>query len=134
MGRGLSVLQMKILAIGAEEITNSGRQEPITTNRQGMDVETSLALVKIYGRRGKYGWEWPDGAKLNAARAAISRAFARLESRGLVVRMKMVHKKEAGVSLTPEGWRYVQEHMPAASSRPVDNVVDKTMDTMDNVG
>lgn len=114
MGRGLSDLQQKILALGVEEIKRLNRGEPPNQVPKGFDISVTSAVVRFYGEKWEYGWHWPEGPALNAARAAVSRALVRLESRGLVVRMKMCHAREAGANLTPEGWRYVHERMPDA--------------------
>lgn len=114
MGRGLSDLQQKILALGVEENKKHNRGEPPNQILDRFDISITSAVVSFYGEKGKYGWDWPEGPALNAARVAVSRALVRLEARGLVARMKMCHAREAGANLTPEGWRYVQEMMPAA--------------------
>jgi hypothetical protein len=118
--RKLSKLQKQILALALENRVREGRA---FESHHGADVFYSQILAEVYG----FQTTWPlrrthgehagqricgqhlfDPATIgegryNAAQAAISRAMARLESRGLVRRLCGHISHWAGCDLTPAG-------------------------------
>lgn len=108
---GLSALQRGILALAlANREAGGGAYVRSDDGRQcGADVQTRTVLEVVYGWRPVRRVKHEYGAQAfdirqpgyGAARAAVSRAFARLEARGLVVRMVGTHW--AGVNLTADG-------------------------------
>lgn len=93
MGRGLSDLQRRCLLLALDR---AGDPPPF------VDLLSSTAIRVIFDPpvvpRG-----WGEPKERNRAKASISRAFRRLEDRGLVCRMEAVHSNWAGVRLTRDG-------------------------------
>ena len=82
----------------------------------GCDLFTTQILIEFYGfptNRSEEGHWLKGGQNFNvseigeqqyrAGRAAVSRALARLEDRGLVVRVQGEYRNWSGVNLTEEG-------------------------------
>lgn len=112
MGRGLSDLQKSILVMAY------GNHEP-TRGSFGCDLYTKDVLTGYYGWVPVKGYLDSPGSqsfdiqaigeqKYRSTRAAVSRAFRRLERRGLVTRVMAVRSVWAGINLTEEGAEVAQ--------------------------
>lgn len=94
MSKGLSELQKNILIMANRHRTSDlrAKDSELSTMHGGLfgaDLRTEQVITAVYG------------IPSNAARAAISRAFCRLEQRGLVHRV--FGRYWAGINLTQEG-------------------------------
>jgi hypothetical protein len=109
MGRGLSDLQGTILRLALANRPDGGRPGAATS---GADVVTAEVLAALWGlefkrSRGLGSQHHSKAAvgvrRYNAAHAAVSRAFARLEQRGLVAIVSGTYSRWSGVNLTAAG-------------------------------
>jgi hypothetical protein len=120
MGRGLSDLQATILRLALANRETEGRGD----SSPGADVLRAEVLAAYHGWDGhamRYGAGYGDSAgsrdygsqhfsegrigagHYNAAHAALTRAFARLEARGLVLLVSGTSSRWSGAVLTPLG-------------------------------
>ena len=96
MGRGLSELQKNILCMAYENrMMRRSRSENLI--RDDMDLFASEFLEIFFA------------GKTNAIRAAVSRAFKRLEERGLVKRYWGAYSKWMAIDLTDHGLEKAKE-------------------------
>jgi len=109
MGRGLSALEQFILQKADENLKREGPRpdSPLYAgHQQGVDLYLREVLAGFYALGGgdvreNFGVCFEANGKVRAARAAVSRAFVRLERRGLVHRF--FGRYFAGVDLTEAG-------------------------------
>jgi len=116
MARGLSDFQKRILVLAYEkreqkvshlltaEVLASVYQWPI--RERGWPFKSEIQ----HGRQ-NFSRQAIGPGRYEAARASVSKAFRRLEARGLVVRLVGAMALWAGVSLTEEGVRVAQKIM-----------------------
>lgn len=119
MPRGLSELQATILFMAQENVTREGERQP----NHGADVYLREVLAQVYGLGGRlearadFGKRYTGDKPTRVARSAVSRAFRRLEERGLVCRM--FGRYWAGVNLTETGREWLSVNR-RATYPPVD--------------
>lgn len=111
MGKGLSKLQKQILTLAHEGRGNRDLYDDGSINwRQGADVTANQVFGVVYMKVDVYEVRLGSNhfsiarigeSKYRSAKVAISKAFRRLEERGLVVRME--GRNWGGVNLTDEG-------------------------------
>lgn len=121
MGRGLSDLQKTILRRALTNRRAEGRQGA----RGGADVVRAEILADYWGWEMKHapgwfyqhrdGWQWRalggqhfsarkvGSETYNSAQAALTRAFLRLERRGLVTLVSAAYSNWSGVNLSEPG-------------------------------
>ena len=122
MGRGLSPLQQTILRIAFRQ-HDQHLQHAADNDRNpdefGCDVLYRDVLIEHYGFRRKAPRLYVPSDRIdraaigrvayNRATAALSRAFSRLESRGLVCVMCGTGSRWSGANLTDEGLKIAGE-------------------------
>jgi hypothetical protein len=111
MGRGLSELQKAILVMAYKNHIYGTPRWIVDESPYGADLFAPQVLSEFYGwpsvctrirKRGpNFDRQRIGEARYNSNRAAVSRAFKRLEARGLSIRHRGLYW--SGITLTEEG-------------------------------